>query len=70
MHFDLVQELFPAQESQLPPAKVPKIAEEAKDEPDTTEPVSNDLTETLFQRLKQLASTRYEFARQKNISGM
>ena len=65
--FDLVQELIPKQEDGLPPAKVPKIAVKADEEAETPVPGSSDLTETLFQRLKQLASTRYEFARQKHI---
>ena len=29
--FDLVQELFPAQEDELPPAKMPKFAVQADD---------------------------------------
>ena len=65
--FDLVQELIPEQEDGPPPAKVPKIAVKADEEAETPVPGSSDLTETLFQRLKQLASTRYEFARQKYI---
>ena len=51
--FDLVQELFPAQEDELPPAKMPKFAVQADDAAKAPEPVSNDLTETLFDRIRQ-----------------
>ena len=72
--FDLVQELFPAQQDKLPPAKMPKFAVQADDAAKAPEPVSNDLTETLFDRIKQppilrmIADRPWEFWHFPNIS--
>ena len=64
--FDLIQELFGAQEDAAPPAKMPRIAAEADDGTEAPEVASNnDLAETLFEQIKRLASTRYESAREK-----